>query len=329
MSEIRKNLITGEYVILAPERAKRPSDFECPVKHEAPPERVDNCPFCPGNEDKTPPHNYICPDSGAWTCRCIPNKFSALSSEGDMWRNEEGLKVVMAGVGRHEVVIETPYHNRCLAVLPDEAMKCYMSTCLHRFNAFYADPRVEHVILFKNHGAAAGTSLEHPHSQIVGLPMTPAQVRHRAQDACDYFDDKGSCLVCRTIEEEASDGRRVIMETDNFLAFIPYAALSPFHTWIFPKRHMPCFTAITGTELDELAVVLKTVLWKVYKGLCNPDYNYVIRSGAPSDCNADHLHWYVAIVPRVTKAAGFELGTGMYINPSIPEASAEFLRDVK
>jgi len=329
MPEIRKNLITGEYVIMAPERAKRPEDFVHPAKPTDVPEFQPNCPFCPGNEDKTPPHNYRVPEEGQWAQRCIPNKFSALNSAGELWKKEDDLKLSTAGVGLHEVIIETPRHDLCVAQQPTEDVKGLVRTYHNRFTAFHADPRVEHVILFRNHGAAAGTSLEHPHSQIVGLPMTPAQVRTRFDDALKFFLSDGDCIVCRTMRAEREEGVRVIMETKHFLAFIPYAALSPFHTWIFPKKHSACFGSTTPEELDDMALVLKTVLAKIRKGLDNPDFNYVIRSGAPGEAHMKHLHWYIAIVPRVTKAAGFELGTGMYINPSIPEASAEFLRKVE
>jgi len=330
MPEIRKNLITGEYVIMAPERAKRPEDFLSPAKGQVLPAHSEGCPFCPGNEAKTPPETYRFPegDNAAWKVRCIPNRFSALDPTGELWKKDDGLKTSMAGVGLHEVIIETTRHDLCLPQLAPEDVESVFKVYHHRFRSFYADPRVEHVILFKNHGASAGTSLEHPHSQIVGLPMAPVQVRHRAEDSMRFCSDEGCCLVCRTIEDEMTDAARVITETENFVAFIPYAALSPFHTWVMPKRHSGCFGETSGPEVLELAALMRTVLGKIHKGLDNPDFNYVIRSGSPSESGSSHLHWYMAIVPRVTKAAGFELGTGMYINPSIPERSAEFLRNV-
>ena len=329
MPEIRKNRITGEFVIMAPERAKRPADFVAEKKSPAAmPEHSSACPLCSGNEDKTPPETFRYPHSGPWQVRCVPNKFSALSPEGDLWWKTNGLNTCMAGVGLHEVLVEHPRHDLCIALMPDEDVKEIIRAYHNRFWAFHADPRVEQVILFKNHGSSAGTSLEHPHSQIVGIPITPAQVRHRSEDAFRYFMDNGKCMMCRTIEEEMEDASRVVLESEHFVAFIPYAALSPFHTWIFPKRHSGCFGEATPLELDDLAVVLKTILKKLYIGLANPDYNYSIRTATPADAQARHLHWYMAIIPRITKTAGFELGTGMYINPSLPDVSAEFLRAV-
>lgn len=327
MSEIRKNLITGEFVLMAPERAKRPLDFVPPPKPSEVPSFSDNCPFCPGHETMTPPENFRLPATGAWSTRCIPNKFSALSPDGDLWSKFSPLRQSMAGVGLHEVIVETPRHDLTLANQTQDGMDTVVFTYFERFNAFYRDPRVQHVILFKNHGPAAGTSLQHPHSQIVGVPITPAQVRFRADDALEFFNETGGCMFCETLRDELTDDARIVTETAHFAAFIPYAALSPFHTWIFPKRHFGCFGHSTVEELADMSRILRDVLYKLHRALSNPDYNLVLRSWSPGDTRAEHLHWYVAIVPRVTKMAGFELGTGMYINPSMPEASAKFLRD--
>jgi len=328
MPEIRKNKITGEFVILAPERAKRPHDFVSTKKDAPLPQHSPNCPLCTGNEHMTPPETFRYPGSGPWSIRCVPNKFSALSPEGELWWKSEGIKTSMAGVGLHEVLVETSRHDLCIALMQDEEVKNIVRAYHNRFLAFHKDPRVEQVILFKNHGTAAGTSLEHAHSQIVGIPITPTQIRYRYEDAHRYFMDNGRCLLCSTLDDELSDGKRVVVESTHFAAFIPYAAMSPFHMWIFPKRHSGCFGDATVEELDDLAVVLKKVLRMLYIGLENPDFNYSLRTATPAEAGSRHLHWYIAIIPRVTKTAGFELGTGMRINPSLPEASAEFLRGV-
>ena len=276
----------------------------------------------------TPPEAYRTPSQGNWVVRSVPNRYSVLSSTGVLWKKIEGLQESAAGVGLHEVILETPRHDASLAVLSEAEVQAVVATYLNRFTAFCSDPRVEHVSLFKNHGVSAGTSLEHPHAQIVGLPMTPVQFRRRAEDALRYYTKHGACLVCRVLEDEARSAERVVYESPGFLAFIPYAALSPFHLWIFPKRHESTFGGATAEELMDLAHVLRVVLRKVYFGLNNPDYNFVLLSGAPSD-RLPHLHWYWAIIPQVTKRAGFELETGMYVNPSLPETSAAFLRDVE
>ncbi len=331
MPEIRKNRVTGEFVIMAPERAKRPSDLNnTKAEEKAVPVHSDSCPLCPGNEAMTPPETFRIPGQtdGSWLVRCVPNKFSALSPEGELSWKTEGLRISMNGVGLHDVIVESPRHNTCTALMPDENVRGILRTYQQRYRAFHEDPRVEQVIIFKNHGSSAGTSLEHPHSQIVGMPITPVQIRYRSDEALRFYLDNGACLLCRTLEEELSDSRRIVFESPRFAAFIPYAALSPFHIWIFPKRHSCCYGDATPEELDELAVTLKTVLLKLYKGLGNPDFNYSIRSAPPDAANSRHLHWYMAIIPRVTKTAGFELGTGMRINPSVPEVNAEFLRGI-
>lgn len=331
MPEIRKNRVTGEFVIMAPERAKRPMDLAgTKPEAQALPEHSPTCPLCAGNEAMTPPETYRIPDpaNGSWLIRCVPNKFSALSPEGELSWRTEGLRISMNGVGLHDVIIETPRHDMHTALMPVENVRNLIHTYQQRYRAFHSDPRVEQVIIFKNFGPNAGTSLEHPHSQIVGMPITPVQIKYRSDEAMRFYMDNGACLLCRTLEEEMADGRRVVFESEHFAAFIPYASLSPFHTWIFPKRHTCCFGSVSREELDDLAVVLKTVLYKLYKGIGNPDFNYSIRSSTPSEASSRHLHWYMAIIPRITKDAGFELGTGMRINPSVPEVNAEFLRGI-
>jgi UDPglucose--hexose-1-phosphate uridylyltransferase len=329
MPELRLNLITREWVIIATERAKRPSDFRTYKEKKYIAEHLDSCPFCAGNENKTPPEIMRVPFDNGWKVRVTQNKFAALNLEGERLRFNDGLKHSVTGVGRHEVIIESPLHNMNPALMDIKDLADVIKVYRSRFLEMYSDPRVEHVIIFKNHGEHAGTSIEHPHSQIVGTPVIPFQVIGRMYEALRYFDSTGTCLVCSSIKDELADGKRVIIETNHFAAVIPYAALSPFHTWIFPKKHSASFGVISDEEIDDLAYNLKTVLLKYHHGLDNPDYNYVIRSVSPKESGSRHLHWYLSIVPRVTQAAGFELGTGMNINTALPEESAEFLRKIK
>ena len=191
------------------------------------------------------------------------------------------------------------------------------------------DDRIEHVIYFKNHGVRAGTSLLHPHSQIIGLPMVPYDVRTRDEEARRYFDDTGNCVYCDMLKDELKDRRRVIAENDDFVAFLPYAALSPFHIWIMPREHQSSFLMVSPISIDRLAEMTRFLLRKVYYGLNDPDYNIVLRSAPVKAWYADHLHWYVTLIPRVTQTAGFELGSGMYINTALPEESAAFLRSIE
>lgn len=329
MSELRLNLITRAWVIIATERAKRPHDFKGLPLGRSLPEYTLACPFCPGNEDKTPDESIRIGSADRWRIRVFPNKFGALSSEGDRVREHKGIKRLVSGVGRHEVIVETPLHNMNPALYEPAHLAEILSIYRNRFMDAYADPRVEHVIIFKNHGEMAGTSLDHPHSQLIATPVVPVQFRDRVQAAMHYFDDTGRCIHCDIIDTEIKEGVRVITDTDHFLTFIPYAAHTPFHTWIFPKRHSASFSDATEVELQDLAFHLKEILQKLYYGLENPDFNLVIRSSRPKDATNEYCHWYISITPRLTKTAGFEMGSGMYINTALPEASAEYLRSIE
>lgn len=331
MPEVRLNRITGDWVIIAKERARRPEEFRHEAKSRVVPVHSETCPFCPGNEAMTPRETLrIVDDAGRWRVRAVPNKFSALTPEGSIEKKRDDFKECLTGVGLHEVIIESPLHDTTTALLPLDCVESILEAYRHRQLAFYNDERVEHVIIFKNHGEDAGTSLEHPHSQIVGTPVFPGQVMNRLNEAIRnyYYVNFGDCLYCNYMKGEKDDGSRIVCENDHFLGFVPYAALSPFHVWIYPKRHNACYGNVTDDEIAALARILKEVLLRLYVGLGNPDFNYVIRSLSPGGADAKYFHWYLAVVPRVTKAAGFELGTGMYINTSLPEESAGFLRDV-
>jgi UDPglucose--hexose-1-phosphate uridylyltransferase len=260
--------------------------------------------------------------------RVFPNKFAALSQEGELSRKTEGLKRRVNGIGRHEVVVETPDHSKNPALLSEPEIGLLLDAYLRRYIAIADDPHIEHITIFRNHGLAAGTSLEHPHSQIIATPIIPPTIRSRMEEALRFYDATGECLCCRILADELADRARLVHETPHFVAFIPFAALTPFSLWIYPRRHMASFTQIQPAEAADLASMLRLVLAKLYYGLGNPDYNYVLRT---SPCEGRHLryyHWYLTLVPRLTRTAGFELGSGMYINPTIPEANAEFLRGV-
>ncbi|HEY4706673.1 MAG TPA: galactose-1-phosphate uridylyltransferase [Thermodesulfobacteriota bacterium] len=329
MPELRLNVITREWVIIATERAKRPRDFRNNKERPHRPEYLSTCPFCPGNEHKTPAERFRVVQGDGWRIRVVANKFPALSIEGEKKRLSDGIRRTIAGVGIHEVMVETPVHNLATALQPLSHLEDLIRVYKARFIEANQDPRTEHTIIFKNYGEGAGTSLEHPHSQIIATPVVPVQFRDRVQAALHYFDDTGECLVCSVLKKDSEDGSRVILDTEHFMTFIPYAALSPFHTWLFPKRHSASFASVTEEELKDLALHLKNILSKFHYGLDDPDYNYVIRSSRPQDNANVYCHWYLSIVPRITMAAGFELGSGMFINSSLPEKNAEYLRSIK
>ena len=330
MPEIRSNPVTGDWVIIATERARRPEEFTQKRRKTPLPAFEPECPFCPGNEAQTPEEQFrVSAPGGGWLVRAVPNRFAALTPDGDVERHVNGFRTVLDGVGLHEVIVETPAHNVTMAQLPLPHVEQVLEAYRHRLQAFYTDRRIQHVILFKNYGEAAGTSLIHPHSQIVGMPVLPSQLRARLEEAVRHWGNDGECLYCRTLHQELHDGTRVVVENGSFAAFVPYAALSPFHVWIFPKHHTAYFGDATDSQLADLAAVLREVLARLYVGLEDPDYNYVIRSLSPQENEVRYFHWYLSLIPRVTKSAGFELGTGMFINTALPEKSAEFLRNVK
>lgn len=328
MTELRFNVITREWVIIDTGKKKKPEDMPRSSDKKMTPEFLQSCPFCPGNETRTPDEVYSVHDERGWKIRVVPNKFGNLSREGERKSLDHGLKRRVAGVGIHNVIIETPNHSHTTAIIPVGQLHEVIQTYKNLFLDINHDPKVEHIILFKNHGAASGTSIVHPHSQIVGLPITPPQISTRIQEYAKFFHDTGECLMCNMIHDELNDGLRILFETEHFVSFIPYAALSAFHVWLFPKRHTGSFSDIGPDETLDLAFTLKSTMAMLYYGLGNPDFNYIIRSVNPEHAT-EFTHWYLSVIPRVGMPSGFELGSGMYLNPLLPEVSSEFLRSIR
>jgi len=329
MPQLRQNPITKDWVIIATERARRPHEFAKKAEDRPTlPSYSERCPFCPGNEQMTPPETMRLERDGQWQIRVVPNKFSALSREGEIDRQAKGLQRTANGIGYHEVVVETPDHGRNLALLSEDDVERVVQSYKARYIEIAKDPRVLHVTIFKNHGKDAGTSLEHPHSQIIATPVIPPNVRGRMEEALRFYDENGYCLFCQVMQEEMEDGTRIVHQTPHFVCLVPYASLSPFAAWVFPRRHMASFSEIQPEEMRDLAGALRVVLGKLYYGLGDPDYNFIIRTSPCENRYSRHYHWYLSLIPRLTKVAGFELGSGMYINVTLPEANAEFLRGV-
>lgn len=330
MPEIRQNIITRQWVIIATERAARPDQFRAEdAGRRQLPSFAPDCPFCPGNEHQTPPETFRLPAEGAWQVRVFPNKFAALSREGELVRVNEGIRRTISGVGIHEVIVETPDHSTPLARLGEHEVEKVVETYLQRYHKVLEDERVEQVTLFKNHGRQAGTSLEHPHSQLIGTPIIPTEVRERLETALTFYDDNGRCIFCFSLEEECRERIRIVEENDDFVAFLPFAALSPFHIWIFPRRHCASFGCVDDREAASLARILRRLLRRLYSGLNDPDFNFVIRTAPKESEQVRYYHWYLSVVPRVSRVAGFELGSGMFINTARPEDSARFLREAQ
>jgi len=331
MSELRQNIATKEWVIIAPERSNRPEDFAVrEEKTSRPTNDVANCPFCPGNEHLTPAERGAIYDAeGQWLVRAVANKYPALSPEGELSYQENGTRRWISGVGVHDVIVENRDHHASIPRMELPQVERLLRLYRRCYNSVSQDSRVELVTLFKNHGAAAGASLAHPHSQLIGTPVVPADIRQRTNLALRYYDDHRTCVYCTMLAEELRTRERLVYETEHFACFVLYAALSPFHLWLLPKRHASAFSDVTDAELCDLSKALRVVLGKIDCGLGDPDYNFVVRSRPGHSFDSPYLHWYMSIVPRVSTSAGFELGSGMFINTLLPERAADFLRGVE
>jgi UDPglucose--hexose-1-phosphate uridylyltransferase len=332
MSEIRQDPTTEEWVIIARERAKRPSDFVHERVERKLPEFSPSCPFCPGNEAMTAGETlrYQRQDGRGWQVRAFTNKYAALNSSGRAARKMEGgFFTRMAGVGFHEVIVETPQHNKSLAFMEDGEVLSVLQAYHERYRKLSRRSFARLVIIFKNHGPGAGTSLEHSHSQLLVTPVVPKHIRMRHEVALRYYDNYGRCLYADLREHERREGRRTVMETGEFLVFHPFASQRPFETWILPKKHQASFGSVSREDLGSLARVLRLNLLKLHRGLNDPDYNYVIDTAPVGDENEPYYMWHMRIVPRLAEPAGFEIGSGMYINTAVPEETAEFIRGLE
>jgi UDPglucose--hexose-1-phosphate uridylyltransferase len=259
----------------------------------------------------------------------VPNKFAALQGDLTTTRKHEGRFLKADGYGIAEVIIETPLHNRSIATMDLEEVKNTVLTYRERYNAISKTNRVDLITIFRNYGEKAGTSLEHPHSQIIATPIVPPHVRnplYQSQLACDTY---GDCIYCGMMEEEQRQQVRIVKETQYFLVICPFASRSPFETRIYPKIHHSSLATVSDQELKDFAFALQDTLKRLSIGLNDPDYNYVIRSAPVEDTHVKYDHWYAVIVPKLTTPAGFEIGTGIYINSTLPEQCADFLRGVK
>jgi UDPglucose--hexose-1-phosphate uridylyltransferase len=329
MPELRKDPITGRWVIIATDRVRRPSDFS---RESVPPPSARFCPFCYGSEQKTPPEVLAYRQQGpanspGWSVRVVPNKFPALGIEGDLNRQGDGIYDKMNGIGAHEVIIETPDHKASLSDMPEKQIEEVLWAFRDRINDLKRDQRFRYIVVFKNYGEAAGASLEHPHSQLIALPVIPKRVREELEGARNYFEFKERCIYCDIMRQETAAGVRLVAETDRFLVVAPYAPRFPFETWIMPKKHESHFENSDAPTLQNLAWMVRSTLRKIEKVLERPAYNFIVHSAPVQDPSLAYYHWHIEIIPKLTKVAGFEWGTGFYINPTPPEESAKFLRE--
>lgn len=330
MSELRKDPISGRWVIISVERGKRPTDFVSPSQKK----KGGFCPFCPGNEYTTPTEimafrpSGTAPNTAGWTLRVMPNKFPALQIFGELNKAGEGMFDKMSGVGAHEVIVETPDHMQSLATVPSKNVEDALWAYFMRIADLKKDRRLKYVLIFKNEGDAAGASLEHSHTQLIALPIIPKLVMEETEAAKRYYELKERCIFCDIINQELDSRKRVIYENAKYVAIAPFAPRSPFETWILPKCHESYFQP-PEKNFTLLAEILQVILKQMDKILDIPPYNFVLHTSPFIDEVNDYYHWHMEIVPKLTKIAGFEWGSGFYINPTPPEESARFMREAK
>lgn len=327
MSELRQDPITRDWVIVNPERGLRPNDHVAGAAPGA-------CPFCPGNEALTPePTDTLVGPDGRWLVRAVPNRFPVLRGEvafdGEdaatarpetSWRR-------LPGYGHHEVIVETPAHDAQLGVMPVAQARRVLEMYARRMRALAErDGALRQIVLFRNHGARAGTSLLHPHSQIVATPAVAPETRRRVMDEIAFYDENGRCGLCHSVERERAAGERVVLVTAHFATIAPYASGNPYQVQIVPLRHTPTFLEVGDAELDDLAAHLSGVLAALRAHLGDPHYNLVVSTPPLDLIHRSASHWFIEILPRITTPAGFELGSRIVVNVQPPERAAADLR---
>ncbi|OGO30765.1 MAG: hypothetical protein A2Z29_03680 [Chloroflexi bacterium RBG_16_56_11] len=332
MSELRQDPTTKEWVIFSIERGKKPQDF---IRNPGTREKAaysSSCPFCRGNEAMTPPDKICYNDQNnkGWLVRAFADKFPVLVLGGDTpRRTHDGFFLAMDNVGYHEIIVETPDHNVPLSLLNGDHVGYVLDAWRQRYNALSQISHVKSIIIFKNHGQAAGTSRKHSYSQLITTPVVPRHVRIRYEMAIRHHDNTGRCLYSDLIDHELNVGKRVITDTKSFLVFHPFASHHPFETWILPKMRQASFGQLQSPELMHLAYILQENLLKIHQSLHNPDYNLVVESAPVSENDRDQYHWQLKIIPRFSDTTGFETGSGVYLNTVLPEETAQFIRDFK
>jgi UDPglucose--hexose-1-phosphate uridylyltransferase len=331
MPEWRKDPIVNRWVIIATERGKRPLDY----KEITEGKQSQVCFFCEGNEEHTPPEIIAYREPGTdkdkpgWWVRVVPNKFPALNIQGDPYRQDRGVYHFMNGVGAHEVIIESTSHITGMNEQTEKQVEEIIWIWRDRSLDLRKDARLKYVQIFKNTGRVAGASLEHTHSQLIATPIIPEDIKQEIEGMKEYMNRHGSCVICDMLRQEISEKERVVINSDHFISFSPFASRFPFETWIVPKEHQYDFTQIREEQVRDLALVLRNSLSKMSTMIKNLPYNMVLHTSPVNYQEERHFHWHLEIMPRLTIMAGFELGTGYFINPTPPEIAAQALRETQ
>jgi UDPglucose--hexose-1-phosphate uridylyltransferase len=323
VGELRQDPVSGRWVIIAAERAGRPNDFPAPGL--GPGGRPAQCPFCPGNEAHTPPELLRIGDGAGWRVRVVPNRYPALEAAGGGGPGG-GLRARQPAVGIHEVVIESPLHESHPATWSEAALAEVLGAYGARLRAAAADPRLAYAVVFKNHGAGSGATLAHPHAQLMATTFLPELPAREVEGARRHAEATRRCIWCDVIRDEREGGLRLVAEGDGLVALAPFAARFPFETWLLPTDHRSRFEDLSPAALVDLASMLSDVLHRLRAVASDPPFNWVLHTAPLGPGAEEGFHWHLELWPVVTRVAGFEWGTGVFVNPVPPEDAARRLR---
>ncbi len=330
MPELRKDPVLGRWIIISKERSRRPTDFIVEESQT----KGGFCPLCQGNENTTPPEVLVYgrdpaapANSPGWDLRVVPNKYPALVIEGDLDREGVGIYDKMNGIGAHEVLIESPDHDEVFVSMSPGRMSDIFRAFRDRIMDLGQDPRFRYVMVFKNAGKAAGASLEHSHSQLIALPILPRMIVSELDGSLAYYRYKERCIYCDIIRQEIREDVRVVCQNELFIAIMPFAPRSPFEMMVLPKKHYSSYTMMDRDSFDGLARVFSECMQRLDACIPNVPYNFVLHGAPLRSESLEHFHWHFEIRPKLTTIAGFEWGSGFYINPMPPEDAAGFLKE--
>lgn len=329
-TEIRRDPITGRSVVIDRGPSRRRDDFDLePARLGDVPSA---CPMCEGRESDAGPEILAWREGGpanvpGWSVRVVPNRNPKLRIEGGMEIRSEGIFETRDGLGAHEVIVETPLHDRPLHALDADRLWRVLWAWRSRMQDLKRDSRFSSIVIFKNHGRAAGARLDHAHSQLAAYPIIPPALAEKVHFSSRHHEATGRCIFCDVIADETRDGRRLICNDTSVIAYAPFASRVPFETWITPRHHAPRFEDTSDGSLELLAEAMRTVMSGIDWALERPAYNLVLHS-APLTGEVDAaFHWHLEILPRVTRYSGQEWGSGMFRNAVAPEEAARVLRD--